>query len=118
MFIPQRDGLGNSLYTQVDAADINPISSLCEASTTSTVTSPVNPTPPACLTSASNTALGNTSFFKEEFFGNSMKPRISVGIGFNWNSPFGPFRIDFAKNLLKQPGDTTKSFTFNVGTQF
>jgi outer membrane protein insertion porin family len=41
-----------------------------------------------------------------------------VGIGFNWNSPFGPFRLDFAKTLLKQPGDDTKSFTFNVGTQF
>ena len=45
-------------------------------------------------------------------------PALSVGIGVNWNSPFGPFRIDFAKALLKQPGDDTKHFTFNVGTQF
>ena len=56
--------------------------------------------------------------FKEFFLGDSPKPRIAVGIGVNWNSPFGPFRIDFAKVLMKQPGDDTKSFTFNVGTQF
>ena len=28
------------------------------------------------------------------------------------------FRIDFAKVLIKQEGDDTKAFTFNVGTQF
>jgi outer membrane protein insertion porin family len=56
--------------------------------------------------------------FEEQFLGDSWKPRLSVGFGFNWKSPFGPFRIDIAKALLKQPGDTTKLFTFNVGTQF
>ena len=56
--------------------------------------------------------------FTERFFGNSSKPRLSVGFGVNWNSPFGPFRIDIAKALLKEPGDDTKLFTFNVGTQF
>ncbi|WP_226017860.1 outer membrane protein assembly factor BamA [Novosphingobium sp. FKTRR1] len=56
--------------------------------------------------------------FDEVFLGDSPKPRISVGIGVNWNSPFGPFRIDFAKNLSKVEGDKPKSFTFNVGTQF
>ena len=34
------------------------------------------------------------------------------------NSPFGPFRIDIAKALLKEKGDNTKTFQFNVGTQF
>ncbi|PLK25685.1 outer membrane protein assembly factor BamA [Novosphingobium sp. TH158] len=63
-------------------------------------------------------ALGSNTAFKEFFLGNSWKPRVAIGIGFNWNSPFGPFRLDFAKTLLKQPGDDTKSFTFNVGTQF
>ena len=73
----------------------------------------------SCLTSANNTPIGSTvPPFQEVFVGNSPKPRISVGIGVNWNSPFGPFRLDFAKTLLKQPGDDTKSFTFNVGTQF
>jgi outer membrane protein insertion porin family len=56
--------------------------------------------------------------FQERFFGNSAKPRLSIGAGVNWNSPFGPFRIDIAKALLKQPGDDTKLITFNVGTQF
>jgi len=56
--------------------------------------------------------------FQEAYLGNSPKPRLSVGVGVNWNSPFGPFRIDVAKALLKEPGDDTKFFTFNVGTQF
>ena len=58
------------------------------------------------------------SFIQETFLGDSRSPRVSVGIGVNWNSPFGPFRIDFAHVLRKQPGDDTKQFTFNVGTQF
>ena len=41
-----------------------------------------------------------------------------TGIGVNWTSPFGPLRIDLAKALLKQKGDNTKLFSFNVGTQF
>ncbi|MFM2410010.1 MAG: hypothetical protein RL481_838 [Pseudomonadota bacterium] len=56
--------------------------------------------------------------FQERFLGDSWKPRVSVGFGVNWNSPFGPFRIDIARALLKEPGDDTKLFTFNVGTQF
>ena len=56
--------------------------------------------------------------FNESFLGDSPSPRVSVGIGVNWNSPFGPFRIDIAKALLSEPGDDTKLFTFNVGTAF
>ena len=59
-----------------------------------------------------------TPGFKELFLGNSAKPRLSVGVGVNWVSPFGPLRIDLAKALLKQEGDDTKLFSFNVGTQF
>ncbi len=67
-----------------------------------------------------NTPLYSISLpaFKEEFYGDTPKPRVSVGIGVNWNSPFGPFRIDLAYPLLKQKGDETKTFSFNVGTQF
>ena len=61
--------------------------------------------------------IGNSQF-REVFLGDSAAPRVSVGIGVNWNSPFGPFRIDFAHVLQKQPGDDTKKFSFNVGTQF
>ena len=56
--------------------------------------------------------------FREEFKGNSAKPRLSIGFGINWNSPFGPFRIDIAKALLKVPGDDTKLINFSVGTAF
>ena len=59
-----------------------------------------------------------SSAFIEEFVGNTPKPRVSIGVGVNWNSPFGPLRIDFAKVLLKAEGDDTKAFSFNVGTQF
>jgi outer membrane protein insertion porin family len=56
--------------------------------------------------------------FLEEFVGNSAKPRVSIGIGVNWKSPMGPFRINIAKALIKQKGDDSKFFTFNVGTAF
>jgi outer membrane protein insertion porin family len=47
-----------------------------------------------------------------------VKPRVSVGIGVNWNSPFGPLRIDVAKALVTQPGDDPKLITFNVGASY
>ena len=50
--------------------------------------------------------------------GDSYKPRIAVGVGFSWQSPFGPFRIDLAKTLRKQVGDRTQTLQFNVGTTF
>ena len=56
--------------------------------------------------------------FKETFLGDTWKPRIAIGFGVNWNSPFGPFRIDIAKALVKYEGDDTKTFAFNVGTAF
>ena len=56
--------------------------------------------------------------FKEVFLGDTWKPRVSIGFGVNWNSPFGPFRIDIAKALVKYKGDDTKLFAFNVGTAF
>ena len=59
-----------------------------------------------------------TNGFREVFLGNSPSPRVSVGIGVSWNSPFGPFRFDLAKALKTQPGDDTQLFQFNVGTQF
>ena len=56
--------------------------------------------------------------FDETFYGDTWKPRLSIGFGVNWKSPFGPLRIDIAKALLKEKGDNTKLFSFNVGTQF
>ena len=59
-----------------------------------------------------------TPGFREFFRGNSPKPRLSIGVGVNWVSPFGPLRLDLAKAILKQEGDDTKLFSFNVGTSF
>ena len=56
--------------------------------------------------------------FEDVVFGNSAKPRVAVGIGVNLNSPFGPFRIDLSRALLKERGDDVKNFSFNVGTAF
>ncbi len=60
----------------------------------------------------------NMSPFEERFYGDTWLPRVAIGAGVNWNSPFGPFRIDFAYALRKEEGDDTKRFSFNVGTQF
>ena len=89
------------------------------------VTNPPTPQAPnfpepvgGCPTATSSLYGQTFGGFQEQFFGNSPKPRVAIGFGVNWNSPFGPFRIDIAKVLLKEPGDQTKTFTFNVGTQF
>lgn len=56
--------------------------------------------------------------FLERFVGDSPSPRVTVGAGVSWNSPFGPFRIDLAYALLQEEGDEDKIFSFNIGTQF
>jgi outer membrane protein insertion porin family len=71
---------------------------------------------PICNTAAGYDTVSGA--FVEEYLGDTLKPRVSVGFGVNWNSPFGPFRIDIAKALLKEPGDDTQLISFNVGTQF
>ena len=82
---------------------------------------------PNCATNATGgplpTGVDPTKFdaapgFKELFLGNSPRPRVSVGIGVNWISPFGPLRLDLAKAIMFQKGDDPKLFTFNVGTAF
>jgi len=74
----------------------------------------------ACTGSSVNTPLTTqvSAPFLERFVGDSARPRVSVGAGVNWNSPFGPLRIDLAYALLKSKGDDNKLVTFNVGTQF
>ena len=72
----------------------------------------------SCATGTTAYNFQLSSPFREDYLGNTPRPRLSVGFGVNWNSPFGPFRIDIARALLKSPGDRTKTFTFNVGTQF
>ena len=45
-------------------------------------------------------------------------PRVAVGVGLSWRSPFGPIRIDFAKALVKEDHDETQLFNFSFGTRF
>jgi len=105
-FIATRDESGAALYLQT-------VTNADGTTTTTTTTSATSPT------GTENTALGTQlPPFVEEFYGDTPKPRLSVGFGVNWNSPFGPFRIDIAKALLSETGDETKLITFNVGTQF
>jgi outer membrane protein insertion porin family len=107
---PITDSSGKPLYTYTDPNG-----------TVQTTTCPTGlpDSSGACNGVTPNFALNNTiSPFLERFLGDSPKPRLSIGFGVNWNSPFGPLRIDIAKALLHQKGDDTKLITFNVGTQF
>ncbi|WP_341712909.1 outer membrane protein assembly factor BamA [Erythrobacter sp.] len=104
--IQEQDADGNPIYLQRSVDDRG----------NDVLLRVINPTAPDGSTN-SPSYIGGTNF-KEVFVGDSPSPRISVGIGVNWNSPFGPFRIDFSKVLKSQTGDDTKRFSFNVGTQF
>lgn len=44
--------------------------------------------------------------------------RSSVGVGFEWNSPFGPLRGDFAWVLSDEEFDDTQFFRIGGGTRF
>ena len=48
--------------------------------------------------------------FDEAYVGDSPKPRVAVGAGVSWSSPFGPLRFDLAKALVKQPATTPSCF--------
>ena len=45
-------------------------------------------------------------------------PRIGVGVGISWRSPFGLINIDIAKAVAKQRFDETQIFRFGFGTRF
>ncbi|HEX2280773.1 MAG TPA: outer membrane protein assembly factor BamA [Thermomicrobiales bacterium] len=48
----------------------------------------------------------------------SASPRLAVGIGLIWKSPFGPIRIDFSEPVIKQDFDKVNRFLFSFGTRF
>jgi len=119
-------GLRPSIFVDVGALwgvrrpvllDIAPGSALtlnrCTDANGVVTTIPINQTCGAGLTQTNGVPP-----FREVYLGDSPSPRLSIGFGVNWNSPFGPFRIDIARALLHEPGDDTKLFTFNVGTAF
>ncbi len=61
---------------------------------------------------------GTSSTATTTIVGDTVTPRVSVGIGFSWSSPFGPFRIDLAKAIKKDPNDKTEFFQFNISSGF
>jgi outer membrane protein insertion porin family len=106
-FISTRDDEGRALYSQTYDVNGDGI-----AETISTIS-------PNAPDGRQNSPLGSSiSPFREEFVGNTWRPRMSAGLGVNWNSPFGPFRIDLAIPILREASDETRIFSFNVGTQF
>ena len=104
-------GLRPSIFVDVGALWNVKVPELLDIPNKSTTvcTDPNNPT--TCTTTS-------TTGFKEFAYGNSSSPRVSVGVGVSWNSPFGPFRFDLAKAIKSVEGDDTQIFQFNVGTQF
>lgn len=123
---PQLTTLANFRETDPNAPGFGLTKSLCRNATTGvtqfateTVTTPTGgvPTGTGQYTTCP-TDFSRLDPFEERFFGDTWMPRVSIGAGVNWNSPFGPFRIDFAYALRKEEGDDTKRFSFNVGTQF
>ena len=109
-------GLRPSIFTDVGAVfKINPkpgLTCISPPTVTTIVPSTLNPGR-SCAVNTSG-----VGGFDEDFLGDTPSPRVAVGVGVSWNSPFGPFRFDLAKALLKAPGDNPKLFQFNVGTQF
>ena len=48
----------------------------------------------------------------------SASPRVGMGVGISWRSPFGLINIDIAKAVVKQYYDETQVFRFGFGTRF
>ena len=108
---PIKDSSGRQLYYYVDPTTSAQTQTLCATG--------IPDASGNCVGGTANNALtSSTPAFDEQFLGDTPRPRVSIGFGVNWNSPFGPLRIDIAKALLHSPGDDTKLVTFNVGTQF
>ena len=48
----------------------------------------------------------------------SSSPRLSIGVGVSWRSPFGPIRVDLAQAVVKEDFDKDELFRFSFGTRF
>jgi outer membrane protein insertion porin family len=44
--------------------------------------------------------------------------RHGAGLGFRWNSPFGPIRVDYGVKLDQKKGESFGNFNFSVGSAF
>lgn len=45
-------------------------------------------------------------------------PRVGIGVGISWRSPFGLINVDLAQAVAKQSFDETQVFRFGFGTRF
>ena len=45
-------------------------------------------------------------------------PRVSIGVGISWKSPFGPIRVDLGFPIVKQSFDKEQLINFTFGTRF
>lgn len=108
--VQQRDADGNPIFLtpRLDSNGVPVVPGVLDFTT--------NPLAPDGT--ANTPSIRPGSAIKETFLGDSVSPRITVGFGVNWNSPFGPFRIDISRTIRKVEGDDDRSFSFNVGTQF
>lgn len=110
---PQFDSEGRPIYIVPSTDAVAPgLATTCSIGYSATAGGPCSGT---SINSRYNI---QTDPFEERFLGNSPRPRVAVGIGANWNSPFGPLRLDLAYALTKVEGDDDKLFSFNVGTSF
>ena len=48
----------------------------------------------------------------------SSAPRVGVGVGVSWNTPFGLINLSLADPVVKQKGDQTQQFRVSFGTRF
>ncbi|MBL8667222.1 MAG: outer membrane protein assembly factor BamA [Rhodospirillales bacterium] len=55
---------------------------------------------------------------RNDLVDDSAAPRLSVGAGLTWVSPFGPLGIDLGFALLKESFDDTEILRLNFGTRF
>lgn len=63
-------------------------------------------------------ALGPTEEIAGERIDYDATPRMSIGAGLTWRSPFGPLSLDLGFPVLKQDYDDIEYFRFNFGTRF
>ncbi len=59
---------------------------------------------------------GNVYGFTKDFDLTDL--RKGAGVGFRWQSPFGPIRLDWAYNLDRKSGESRDQFHFSVGSPF
>lgn len=48
----------------------------------------------------------------------SKTPRLTLGFGLSWQSPFGPIRVDMGQAVVKEDFDKEELFRFSFGTRF